>query len=199
MGPCLAMIIAFGLDYYTCLELMYFSGYELWLPSLENAHYLYVLCPDYGSSLYLSTWCLQEMASQCIGTSLFLEPLHFACILTILETSIYLPIFVSVSLLMGKYLRWALILPFPSADNIKEWSKIIKWIPVHLRRFYKQKFRLQLSEECDSLLLPAVASSLPWNTPWWWLGTFTWWDSPYFISHSFLCRCTILEILHYFY
>ncbi len=97
-----------------------------------------ILCLGYGSSLYLSSWCLQEMASQRVEIFLFLERQHL-CVFLGYYKHPYLPIFVSVGLVMVTCFGLLLYHIYQQIKATKVGNKIIKWMPVHLRRFHKPR------------------------------------------------------------
>jgi hypothetical protein len=81
----------------------------------------------------------------------------------------YLPIIVSVSLVMVTCFGLLHYHIYQQIKATRAWNKIIKCMPVHLRRFHKpRKTDCKLSEECDLLLpqpLPAVAQFQDYREP----------------------------------
>ena len=80
----------------------------------------------------------------------------------------HLPVFVSVSLVMVTCVGLLFYHTYQRIKTTKAWSKILKWMPVHLQRFHKRKSDCKLSEECDLLLpqqLPAVARFQAFREP----------------------------------
>ena len=143
---------------------MYFNGYEL--------HY------RHWKMLTISMFCVLIMALACIFPhgvykkwplnvlefSYFLN-LCILCVLLGFYKHPYLPMFASVSLVMVTCVGLLFYHTHQQIKTTKTWSKIIKWMPIHLQRFHKRKSDCKLSEECDPLLpepLPAVA---PYREP----------------------------------
>ena len=137
---------------------MYFSGYE--------SYY------RHWKMLTISMFCVLIMALACIFPhgvykkwplnvlefSYFLN-LCILCVFLAYYKHPYLPIFASVSLVMATCVGLLFYHTHQQIKTIKAWNKIIKWMPVHLRRIHKRKSDCKLSEECDPLLpepLPAV-------------------------------------------
>ena len=143
---------------------MYFNGYEL--------HY------RHWKMLTISMFCVLIMALACIFPHGVykkwpLNVLEFSYILNLCILCVllgfykhpYLPMFASVSLVMVTCVGLLFYHTHQQIKTTKTWSKIIKWMPIHLQRFHKRKSDCKLSEECDPLLpepLPAVA---PYREP----------------------------------
>jgi hypothetical protein len=117
-----------------------------------------------------AAFCVLVMALACIfPRGVYKQwPLEFTfflnlCILCVFlgyYKRLYLPIFISVGLVMVTCFGLLLYHIYHQINATKAWNKIMKWMPVHLRRFHKRKPDCKLSEECDLLLpqpLPAVA------------------------------------------
>ena len=143
---------------------MYFNGYE--------SYY------RHWKMLTISMFCVLIMALACIFPHGVykkwpLNVLEFFYFLNLCILCVFLgfykypllPIFASVSLVMVTCVGLLFYHSHQQIKTTKAWSKIIKWMPVHLQRFHKRKSDCKLSEECDPLLpepLPAVA---PYREP----------------------------------